>query len=80
MSKIDELRNKYSGITNQIFEKFVDGDTTPTKKYLEFLLKDSLEKLEQSIEPSYISNLKENIDSFLEKLNTKKYGITTTED
>jgi hypothetical protein len=44
------------------------------------LLKDSLEKLEQSVEPSYISNLKENIDSFLEKLNTKKYGFTTTEN
>lgn len=43
-------------------------------------LKESLEKLEQSVEPSYISNLKENIDSFLEKLNTKKYGITATKD
>lgn len=52
-----------------------------TLKKLNFdLLKDSLEKLEQSVEPSYISNLKENIDSFLEKLNTKKYGITTTEN
>jgi len=52
-----------------------------TLKRLNFdLLKESLEKLEQSIEPSYISNLKENIDSFLEKLNTKKYGITTTKD
>lgn len=50
-----------------------------TLKRLDFdLLKDSLEKLEQSVEPSYISNLKENINSFLEKLNTKKYGITTT--
>ena len=39
MSKIDELKNKYSSITNQMFEKFVEGDTTPTKKYLEFLLK-----------------------------------------
>lgn len=52
-----------------------------TLKRLNFdLLKDSLEKLEQSVEPSYISNLKENIDSFLEKLNTKQYGITTTEN
>ena len=52
-----------------------------TLKRLDFdLLKDSLEKLEQSVEPSYISNLKENIDSFLEKLNTKKYGITATKD
>lgn len=52
-----------------------------TLKKLNFdLLKDSLEKLEQSVEPSYISNLKENIDSFLEKLNTKQYGITTTEN
>jgi hypothetical protein len=52
-----------------------------TLKKLNFdLLKDSLEKLEQSVEPSYISNLKESIDGFLEKLNTKKYGITTTEN
>ena len=52
-----------------------------TLKRLDFdLLKDSLEKLEQSVEPSYISNLKENIDSFLEKLNTKQYGITATKD
>ena len=36
MSKIDELRNKYPGITNQIFEKFVDGDTTPTKNIWNF--------------------------------------------
>lgn len=52
-----------------------------TLKRLNFdLLKESLEKLEQSVEPSYISNLKENIDSFLEKLNTKQYGITATKD
>lgn len=52
-----------------------------TLKRLDFdSLKDSLEKLEQSVEPSYISNLKENIDSFLEKLNTKQYGFTTTEN
>jgi hypothetical protein len=52
-----------------------------TLKKLNFdLLKDSLEKLEQSVEPSYISNLKENIDDFLKKLNTKQYGFTTTEN
>jgi hypothetical protein len=52
-----------------------------TLKRLDFdLLKDSMKKLEQSVEPSYISNLQENIDSFLKKLNTKKYGITTTEN
>jgi hypothetical protein len=52
-----------------------------TLKNLNFdLLKDSLEKLEESVEPSYISNLKENIDGFLKKLNTKQYGITTTEN
>jgi hypothetical protein len=52
-----------------------------TLKKLNFdSLKDSLEKLEQSVEPSYISNLKENIDSFLEKLNTKQYGFTTTKN
>lgn len=50
-----------------------------TLKNLNFdLLKDSLEKLEESVEPSYISNLKENIDGFLKKLNSTKYGITAT--
>jgi hypothetical protein len=39
MSKVEELREKYSKITSTTFNRFVDGDTTPTKKYLEYMLK-----------------------------------------
>jgi hypothetical protein len=38
MSKVNELRAKYSKITEATFNKFVDGDKTPTKKYLKFML------------------------------------------
>lgn len=39
MSKVDELRQKYPSVTKASFDKFVNADTTPTKKYLEFMLK-----------------------------------------
>lgn len=39
MSKVEELRAKYSKITAATFNKFVSADKTPTKKYLEYLLK-----------------------------------------
>ena len=39
MSKVEELRNKYSKVTTQTFNKFDDADKTPTKKYLEYYLK-----------------------------------------
>lgn len=39
MSKIDELRSKYTAVTTATFNKFVEADKTPTKKYLEYLLK-----------------------------------------
>lgn len=39
MSKIDELREKYPSITSATFNKLVKADTSPTKKYLPFLLK-----------------------------------------
>lgn len=39
MSKVEEIRAKYPSITNAIFERFLNGDTTPTKKYLEYLCK-----------------------------------------
>lgn len=68
-------------ITYKKIKDSVDAINTfsRTLKNLNFdLLKDSLEKLEESVEPSYISNLKENIDGFLKKLNNTKYGITAT--
>jgi hypothetical protein len=39
MAKVDELREKYSKVTKATFDKLVKGDTTPTKKYLEYMLK-----------------------------------------
>jgi hypothetical protein len=38
MSKVDDLRKKYPKVHNSTFERFVEGDTTPTKKYLEYML------------------------------------------
>jgi hypothetical protein len=39
MSKVDDLRNKYKLVSNSSFSKFVEADSTPTKKYLDFMLK-----------------------------------------
>lgn len=39
MSKVDELKLKYQDVQTRTFNKFVNSDKTPTKKYLEFLLK-----------------------------------------
>lgn len=39
MSKVDDLKVKYPKINKTTFQKFVDADKTPTKKYLEFYLK-----------------------------------------
>ena len=32
MSKVDELRSKYSTVSTATFNKFVEADKTPTKK------------------------------------------------
>jgi hypothetical protein len=39
MSKVDDLRNKYKSVSNSSFSKFEEADLTPTKKYLDFMLK-----------------------------------------
>ena len=39
MSKVDDLRNKYKSVSNSSFSKFAEADSTPTKKYLDFMLK-----------------------------------------
>lgn len=38
MSKVNELAEKYSSVNKLTFNKFVNSDKTPTKKYLEYLL------------------------------------------
>jgi hypothetical protein len=39
MSKVNELRKKYPSINGNIFNRLVEGDITPTKKYLDYMLK-----------------------------------------
>ena len=39
MSKVQELREKYPSVTQLTFDKLANADKTPTKKYLEYLLK-----------------------------------------
>ena len=39
MSKVDDLKKRYPEVSNASFTKFVETDTTPTKKYLDFMLK-----------------------------------------
>lgn len=39
MSKVDELKQKYPEVSAASFVKFLKADTTPTKKYLDFMLK-----------------------------------------
>jgi hypothetical protein len=45
MSKVEELRKNYSRITETTFKKFVNGDDTPTKKYLKYMLDSWMLKL-----------------------------------
>lgn len=39
MSKVDDLKRKYPAVSSASFNKFVEADITPTKKYLDFMLK-----------------------------------------
>lgn len=39
MSKVDDLKKKYPQVSPASFTKFVEADTTPTKKYLDYMLK-----------------------------------------
>ena len=45
MSKVEELRKNYSRITETTFKKFANGDNTPTKKYLKYMLDSWMLKL-----------------------------------
>lgn len=59
MGKIDELREKYPRITKVSFDKLTEGDKTPTKKYVEYMLKMWQRKIHQDIYiPSTVALLK----------------------
>ena len=48
MAKADQIREKFPRITEVTFNKFVNGDWTPTKKYLEYMCSMWVKKLEGS--------------------------------
>jgi len=64
MSKIEELRAKYPKITQSTFDKLVDGDKTPTKKYAEYMVKMWARKNEGHSYISSTSKLIEEVSDF----------------
>jgi hypothetical protein len=74
MGKIDELREKYPKITKVSFDKLTEGDKTPTKKYVEYMLKMWQRKIHQDIYiPSTVALLKRVVefDSLLPYIENK---------
>lgn len=63
MSKVDDLRQKYHLVSKSSFNKFVEGDTTPTKKYLEYMLKSWIDR-ENYSQKRTIGGIIENVLSF----------------
>lgn len=73
MSKVDELRIKYPKVTKATFNKLVDADFTPTKKYLEFMLKtwNNKDKMMIYVTTSVIIDLVKQFDSLLPYIDNK---------
>jgi hypothetical protein len=73
MSKVEELRLKYPKVTKPTFNKFVDADFTPTKKYLEFMLKTwtNKEKLMVYTTTKIIIDIVKKFDSLLPYIENK---------
>ena len=73
MSKVDELRIKYPKVTKVTFNKFVDADYTPTKKYLEFMIKTWVNKpsLTFNLNVSLIVNVVKKFDTLLPYIENK---------
>jgi hypothetical protein len=73
MSKVNELRTKYPKITKATFDKFVGADYTPTKKYLEFMLKTWVNKppLTFNLSTSLIVNMVKKFDTLLPYIENK---------
>jgi hypothetical protein len=73
MSKVEELRAKYSKVTKPTFNKFVDADVTPTKKYLEFMLKtwDNKDKMMIYVTTKVVTDIVKKFDSLLPYIENK---------
>jgi hypothetical protein len=86
MAKVDQIREKFPRITQASFNKFVSGDTTPTKKYLEYMCSLWVKKLEgnQQIKSAeYLVSLVKLFDTLLPYNNinrdiySKQFGTIT---
>ena len=73
MSKVNELRIKYPKVTKTTFTKFVSADFTPTKKYLDFMLRvwDNRLNIEGHITVNVIIELVKEFDSLLPYIENK---------
>jgi hypothetical protein len=73
MSKVEELRAKYSKVTKPTFNKFVDADVTPTKKYLEFMLKtwDNKDNMMIYVTTKVVIDIVKKFDSLLPYIENK---------
>ena len=73
MSKVEELRAKYSKVTKPTFNKFVEADVTPTKKYLEFMLKtwDNKDKMMIYVTTKVVIDIVKKFDSLLPYIENK---------
>ena len=73
MSKVEELRAKYPKVTKPTFNKFVESDFTPTKKYLEFMLKtwDNKDKMIIYVTTKVITDIVKKFDSLLPYIENK---------
>jgi hypothetical protein len=73
MSKVEELRVKYPKVTKPTFAKFVEADVTPTKKYLEFMLKtwDNKDKMMIYVTTKVVIDIVKKFDSLLPYIENK---------
>jgi hypothetical protein len=73
MSKVEELRVKYPKVTKPTFAKFVEADVTPTKKYLEFMLKtwDNKDKMMIYVTTKVVIDIIKKFDSLLPYIENK---------
>lgn len=82
MSKVDELRVKYPRMTTSVFNRFVEGDKTKTKKYLPFMLKTWVNKNEyisSSVELVKLVNMFDELLPYIENKDIyhKDYEVIT---
>lgn len=69
MAKIDDLLEKYSSlVTPNTIKKIYDGDTTPTKKYSEYMVKLWINTRKSNSKPSTVATLISNVKKFDELL------------